>query len=119
MEAKEKRKLEREKQAESRRQEICEAALQQFVENGIDNTRMEDVAKYVGRIMVMNQGGLVYDDTPKEVFKYYHELEAIGLDAPQTIYIMNQLRTRGLPVRAEALTTEEARDEILRVYHRA
>lgn len=46
MEAKEKRKLEREKQAESRRQEICEAALQQFVENGIDNTRMEDVAKY-------------------------------------------------------------------------
>ncbi len=80
---------------------------------------MEDVAKYVGRIIVMNQGGLLYDDTPKEVFKFYHELEAIGLEAPQTIYIMNQLRARGLPVGADALTIEEARDEILRVYHRA
>ena len=44
---------------------------------------MEDIAKYVDRILVMNHGEKVFDDTPKEVFKHYRELEAIGLAAPQ------------------------------------
>ena len=44
---------------------------------------MEDVAKYVDRIMVMNDGILMYNGTPKEVFAHYKELEKIGLAAPQ------------------------------------
>ena len=44
---------------------------------------MEDVAKYVDRIMVMNNGILMYNGTPKEVFAHYKELEKIGLAAPQ------------------------------------
>ena len=44
---------------------------------------MEDVAKYVDRIMVMDHGCLVFDDTPRAVFAHYRELEKIGLAAPQ------------------------------------
>ena len=74
---------------------------------------MEDVAKYVDRIIVMNQGKVMFDDTPKEVFKNYKELEAIGLAAPQVTYLMHELRARGLFVNTEATTIAEARETIL------
>lgn len=48
---------------------------------------MEDVAKYVDRLLVMNAGELVLDGTPKEVFKKYKYLESIGLSAPGITYI--------------------------------
>lgn len=74
---------------------------------------MEDVAKYVNRIIVMNQGKVMFDDVPKEVFKNYKELEAIGLAAPQVTYLMHELRSRGLFVNTDATTIEEARETIL------
>lgn len=79
---------------------------------------MEEVAKYVDRIIVMNQGEIAYDDTPGNVFMNYRELEQIGLSAPQVTYVMNKLHDRGIPVRTTALTVEEAKKEILRVYGR-
>lgn len=105
------------------RDEILDLIARLRAESGITiilvSHSMEDVAKYVGRIIVMNRGGIVYDDNPREVFRHYQELEKIGLEAPQTVYIMNKLRSRGMPIRTDALTIEEARDEILRAYHRA
>ena len=77
---------------------------------------MEDVAKYVERIIVMSKGRVLYDDMPKEVCKHYKELEQIGLAAPQVTYIMQALKARGLPVNTEVTTIPEARDEILRIY---
>ena len=74
---------------------------------------MEDVAKYVDRIMVMNEGALLFDDVPKTVFKHYKELEHIGLAAPEVTYIMNDLVAAGFRVDASAITIEEARDSIL------
>ena len=76
---------------------------------------MEDVAKYVDRIIVMNQGLVMYDGTPKEVFAHYKELETMGLAAPQVTYIMQSLRAKGADV-CDATTVEEARDEILRAW---
>lgn len=77
---------------------------------------MEDVAKYVERIIVMNKGSVLYDDIPKNVFRHYKELEQVGLAAPQVTYIMQALRAKGLPVSTEVTTIPEARDEILKVY---
>ena len=77
---------------------------------------MEDVAKYVGRIIVMNQGEAMYDGTPKEVFSHYQELEKIGLAAPQVTYIMNALAEKGFGVETGATTIEEAAEEIYKVY---
>ena len=80
---------------------------------------MEDVARYVDRIMVMNHGEKVFDDTPKEVFKHYKELEDMGLAAPQITYVVQELREHGIPVDDTITTVEEARDAILKdVYKR-
>lgn len=75
---------------------------------------MEDVAEYVERIIVMNHGGILYDDTPREVFRHYKELEEVGLAAPQVTYIMHKLREKGLPVDVNATTIEEAAGDILK-----
>ena len=79
---------------------------------------MEDVAKYVDRIIVMNKGEVLMDQIPKEVFKRYKELEEVGLAAPQVTYIMHALKDKGMPVSADATTIEEARLEILHALHR-
>ncbi|MDD3362243.1 MAG: energy-coupling factor transporter ATPase [Hespellia sp.] len=78
---------------------------------------MEDIAKYVNRIMVMNHGEKLYDGTPKEVFAHYKELESVGLAAPQVTYIMNALADRKIEVKTDAITIEEAADEIMRSFH--
>lgn len=101
------------------RDEILDQIAKLHEETGITvilvSHSMEDVAKYVERIIVMNKGAVLYDDTPREVFKHYKELEQVGLAAPQVTYIMQALREKGLPVNPEVTTIQEARDEILRV----
>mgnify|MGYP000828271407 CR=1 FL=1 len=77
---------------------------------------MEDVAEYVDRIIVMNKGSVMYDDTPREVFRHYKELEEVGLAAPQVTYIMHELKARGADVDVDATTIEEAAEEIARVW---
>ena len=79
---------------------------------------MEDVAKYVGRIIVMNQGEAMYDGTPKEVFSHYKELEKVGLAAPQVTYIMNALADKGFDVSVDATTIKEATEEIFSAYRK-
>ena len=75
---------------------------------------MEDVAKYVDRLIVMNQGEKMLDGTPQEVFRHYKELEAVGLAAPQVTYVMHDLKEKGFEVSADAATVEEAADEIMK-----
>ena len=75
---------------------------------------MEDVAKYVERLIVVNHGKIAFDDTPKKVFAHYKELEEMGLAAPQITYIMHALKEKGLPVDPSDTTVEEARADILR-----
>ena len=75
---------------------------------------MEDIARYVERIIVMNHGQKMLDDTPKNVFSHYRELEQVGLAVPQVTYIMHDLKEKGLGVRIDATTVEEAADEIMR-----
>jgi len=80
---------------------------------------MEDVANYVDRIIVMNKGSVMLDGVPKDVFAHYKELEEVGLAAPAVTYIMQQLKQNGFAVSTDATTIEEAKEEILRVLHRA
>lgn len=75
---------------------------------------MEDVANYADRIIVMNQGSVMYDDTPKKVFKHYKELEKVGLSAPQITYIMHGLKESGLAVDENIISITDAKDNILK-----
>ena len=77
---------------------------------------MEDVAKYVERMIVMNDGEIMYDGTPGEGFLHYKELEAVGLAAPQVTYLMHELKEQGLPVNSAATTVEEAMESILKAF---
>lgn len=79
---------------------------------------MEDIARYVERIIVMNQGKMAFDGTPKEVFSHYKELEKIGLAAPQITYVMHALKEKGLQVDTSAITVEEAKKSILQALGR-
>lgn len=98
------------------RDEILEQISRLKRETGITvilvSHSMDDVAKYVDRIIVMNQGSVKYDDEPREVFKHYQELEQIGLAAPQVTYIMKDLREHGYEVSDEVTTIEEAKEAI-------
>lgn len=99
------------------RDEILDMIARMHREKGITvilvSHSMEDVAKYVQRIIVMNQGEVIFDDVPREVFKHYKELERIGLAAPQVTYLMHELKERGLNVNTEAVTVAEARQSLL------
>ncbi|MGB4661702.1 MAG: energy-coupling factor transporter ATPase [Mobilitalea sp.] len=77
---------------------------------------MEDAAKYADRLFVMNQGELVLQDSTREVFSHYKELEEMHLAAPQVTYVMYELKNRGYQVATDATTVEEAKEEILRVF---
>ena len=74
---------------------------------------MEDVAKYVDRIIVMNKGQVMFDNEPREVFRHYRELEEVGLAAPQVTYIMQELKKSGFAVDTDIITIEEAKRAIL------
>lgn len=102
------------------RDEILDQVAKLKEETGITvilvSHSMEDVAKYVERIIVMNKGSVMYDDVPKAVFAHYQELEAVGLAAPQVTYIMQELKAKGFPVRTDVTTIEEATQEILQKF---
>lgn len=74
---------------------------------------MEDIARYAGRLIVMNQGTVQYDDSPAQVFSHYKELEEIGLMAPQVTYVMEGLAERGIALPHNGITVQEAVDSIL------
>ena len=98
------------------RDEILEQIAKIQKERGITvilvSHSMEDVAKYVDRLIVMDHGCVQFDGAPKEVFRHYKELEAMGLAAPQVTYVMEELTRSGMQV-GEATTVEEAKRAIL------
>ena len=79
---------------------------------------MEDAARYAGRVLAMNKGKLVADGPTREVFTHFDELQESGLSVPEPAIALRAMKERGIPVRTDALTTEEARDEILRVFQK-
>ena len=101
------------------RDEILDLIAEMHEKNGntviLVSHSMEDVAEYVERIIVMNEGKVLFDDVPREVFSHYRELEEIGLAAPQVTYLMHELREAGFDVDTGATTIEEAKAEILKL----
>lgn len=75
---------------------------------------MEDIARYVERMIVMNKGQVMYDGTPREVFSHYKELESMGLAAPAVTYVVKKLEEKGFAIDTSATTVEEAKEAILK-----
>jgi len=75
---------------------------------------MEEVAKLVDRIIVMNQGRIEMDGKVSEVFKDIERLEKIGLSAPRITYLMRKLKKKIPYINDNIYTVEQAKKEILR-----
>lgn len=76
---------------------------------------MEDVARLVDRLIVMERGKVALDGAPLEVFRQAERLKELGLGVPQVTELMHELKSRGLAVNTDILTVEEAEEEIVRV----
>ena len=100
------------------RDEILREIHELFKKEGITiilvSHSMEDVAKLVDSILVMDNNKIVMDDVPREIFKRADELEKIGLGIPQITSFMRGFKAKGNDVNTDILTVEEAKDEIIR-----
>lgn len=75
---------------------------------------MEDIAKLVDKILVMNKGKIQFLDTPQKVFKEAETLERIGLGVPQVSNLIKELRKKGFPIE-DCISVEEAKTAIINV----
>lgn len=73
---------------------------------------MEDVANFADRIIVMDKGSVLFDDTPVNVFRNYDKLKEIGLGVPQITETMHALKAAGFNVSTDVITVEEALKEV-------
>lgn len=74
---------------------------------------MEDVARYAGRVVVMDRGQIAMDGTPREIFSQVEQLQSLGLGVPMVGILMARLKSLGYNLRGDILTVEEASQEIL------
>ncbi len=78
---------------------------------------MEEAAR-ADRIIVIHDGELLLDGTPREVFSRVELLHSIGLEAPQTGELLHALRKEGCELPTDALAVEECADAIAALYKR-
>lgn len=76
---------------------------------------MEDVARLVDRLIVMEQGHVALDGTLVEVFRQAGRLKEMGLGVPQITELMLELKAQGLAVNTDIFTVEKAEEEIIRI----
>ena len=69
-------------------------------------------AENADRVIVMNGGRVAMDGTPREIFARVEELHAMGLAAPHTVELMDELNRAGMDLPLSAITVEECADAI-------
>ncbi len=74
---------------------------------------MEEVARTVDRLVVINDGRIPFHGTPSEVFQHGSELEAMGLGVPQMTRVFNRLRAMGVDIGPSVYTIEQAKAAVL------
>ena len=77
---------------------------------------MDDVAEYADRIIVLKDGRVRFDGTPKEVFRHREELIAMGLSVPKVTQVLYGLKEHGFDVDTGLIGIEETKEEILRLF---
>ena len=104
------------------RKEILDMIVHLYRETGmtviLSSHSMEDMAEYAERLLVMNQGELVMDGLPHEIFGRYKELEKMGLSAPKMTYLMHSLAGKGYDLSTDILTVSDAAEEILNLWRK-
>lgn len=102
------------------RKEIIESVERLNRENGITViliTHFMEEAQNADRVIVMDDGRIIADSTPKDVFSDIGLLKRAGLDVPQTTELLYLLKENGVNVKTQAISIEEAADEIIKALH--
>ena len=97
------------------RKEIVSTLHKLNKENGITVvliTHYMEEAEKADRVMVMNDGVIIDDNTPKEIFKKVEVLKSVGLSVPQTTEVLYALKQNGFNVSTDVLSIEETADVI-------
>jgi len=92
------------------RKEVMEAVHKLNQEKGITIvhiTHFMEEALDADRIVVMEEGKIVMNGTPREIFRQADKLRALRLDVPYIVDLADQLRKDGLPLPEDILTVEE------------
>ncbi len=79
-------------------------------------THYMNEAANADRIIVLNNGIITADGTPKQVFSQYDVLKDAGLQVPQATELMSKLKQKGLNIKNDVLTTEECAAELARYF---
>ena len=74
---------------------------------------MEDMARTVDRLVVIDDGTIPFQGTPREVFQHGDELEHMGLSIPQMTRVFHRLRALGVDIDPSVFTVEQAKAAIL------
>ena len=75
---------------------------------------MEEIARNVGRIVVMRDAHVYMDGTPRQVFARAEELEQAGLDVPQVTELVYELQKAGMPLDGHIISEDACVDAILK-----
>lgn len=79
---------------------------------------MEEAAR-ADRVVVMEDGKVVLQGTPREVFAHRAELKALGLDVPPMAELAGELAEAGIEIKADILSVEEMAEAVWQLYSKA
>ena len=102
------------------RAEIIETLCRLNKEKGITVvliTHYMEEAEKADRVVVMNDGEIIADGVPKDIFKNVEKLKEVGLDVPQTTELLYRLKKGGISVNTNVISIKEAAAEIKRALH--
>ena len=101
------------------RREVMETVKRMNREKGITIviiTHYMDEAAQCERVVVMDKGKVVMDDTPRKVFSQVEKVKAIGLDVPQVTELCYELRNAGVDVPEDIITEEECAEALRKLF---
>lgn len=82
-------------------------------------THYMDEAAQCGRVVVMDKGKVVMDDTPRAVFSQVDAIKKIGLDVPQVTELAWELKKEGYNIPTEIITEDECVEAIEKLFREA
>ena len=77
---------------------------------------MDDMARLATRLIVMSEGKIVAEGTPREIFAREDMMTSIGLDVPDAARLCARLRAKGYNLPADLFRPEELREQLLRLW---
>ena len=77
---------------------------------------MDDMARLAGRLIVMSDGKVVADGTPREIFMQEDMMTSIGLDIPEAARLCARLRAKGYDLPADLFRPEQLKEQLLRLW---